>query len=63
MDKEGEYQYFSSKNFCVTAPKKFVRESFSVSLISGSKKFMDKRGSIKILRRKFLTHSSEKIRR
>ena len=38
MDKEGEYQYFPSKNFCVTVPKKIVHEPFSVSLISGIEK-------------------------
>ena len=35
----GEYQELPSKNFCLTVPKNFVRESFSVSLISGIEKF------------------------
>ena len=36
MDKRGwEYQDFPSKIFCLTVPKISVRESFSVSLISG----------------------------
>ena len=44
MDKNGgggggEYQELPSKNFCLTVPKNFVRESFSVSLISGIEKF------------------------
>ena len=39
MDKRrGEYQDFPSKIFCLTIPKNFVGESFSVSLISGFKK-------------------------
>ena len=41
MDKNGggEYQELPSKNFCLTVPRNFVRESFSVSLISGIEKF------------------------
>ena len=38
MDKrEGEYQAFLSKSFCLTVRKKFVGEPFRVSLISGIK--------------------------
>ena len=32
------------KKLCLTGPKNFVGESFSVSLNSGIKKFMDKKG-------------------
>ena len=55
MDKMGvgKYQDFGSKTFCLTVPKKLVGGPFRVSLISGSKKFMDKRGSIMILVKKF----------
>ena len=35
----GEYQAFPSKNFCLTVPKNFVKEPFSVSLFSGIEKF------------------------
>ncbi len=39
MDKKaGEYQDFPSKFFCLTVPKIFVGEPFSVSLISGIEK-------------------------
>ena len=38
MDKRG-YQEFASKNFCLTVPKNFVGEPYSVSLISGIEKF------------------------
>ena len=40
MDKRGggEYQDFPSKGFCLTVPKIFVGESFSVSSISGIEK-------------------------
>ena len=35
-EEEGEgFQVFPSKLFCLTVPKIFVGESFSVSLISG----------------------------
>ena len=33
------------KNFCLTVPKNFVKELFSVSLISGIEKVWDKRGA------------------
>ena len=35
----GEYQAFPSKTSCLTVPKIFVQEPFSVSLISGMEKF------------------------
>ena len=35
----GKYQAFPSKTFCLTLPKSFVQEHFSVSLISGIEKF------------------------
>ena len=38
MDKRGEYQDFPSKIFCLTEPKIFVGESFTVALSSGSEK-------------------------
>ena len=38
-DKRGGYQDFPSKTFCLTVPKIFVGEPFSVSLISGIQKF------------------------
>ena len=45
MDKRGgEYQDFPSKIFCLTWPKSFVGESFTVALISGIENFGIKRG-------------------
>ena len=45
MDKrEGEVSRFPSKNFCLTVPKNFVGEPFSVSLISGIGKILCFRG-------------------
>ena len=38
MDERGEVSRFSSKIFCLTAPKKFVGEPFRVSLVSGVEK-------------------------
>ena len=49
----GEYQKFPSKIFCLTVPKNFVGEPFSVSLISGIEKFYASEGYITIFRRKF----------
>ena len=61
--REGEYQNFPSKIFGLTVPKNFVGEPFSVSLISGTEKSLDKRGgSIKIFRRIFFSHSAEIFR-
>ena len=37
-EEGGEYQDFLSKIFCLTVPKIFVGESFTVALISGSEK-------------------------
>ena len=42
--KEGEVSRFPSKNFCLTVPKNFVGEPFSVSLISGIAKNLCFRG-------------------
>ena len=59
MDKRGgggggkEYHNFLSKNFCLTVPKNFVGEPFSVSLISGIEKFYASEGYFTIFRRKF----------
>ena len=58
---------FAFELFCLTVPKIFVEEPFCAVFqkISGVEKFMDKRGvgSIKIFRRKFLSHSAEIFRR
>ena len=63
MDKrEGEVSGFSFENFCLTVPKKFVGEPFSVSLISGFEKFYASEGYVTIFRRKFLSHSAETFR-
>ena len=40
----GEYQDFPSKIFCLTVPKNFVGQPFSVSLISGIEKTLCFRG-------------------
>ena len=43
FEKRG-YQDFMSKIFCLTVPKIFVGESFTVALTSGTEKSLDKRG-------------------
>ena len=62
IDKNGggEYQELPSKNFCLTVPKNFVRESFSVSLISGIEKSCPQEGNITIFFRKFVVSQYRK---
>ena len=65
MDKRGgggKYEDFQSKFFCLTVPKIFVGEPFSVSLISGIEKVWIRGGgrSIKILRRKIFVSQCRK---
>ena len=62
MDKrEGEVSKFPSKVFCLTVPKKFGGEPFSVSLISGIEKFYAKEGYVTFFCRTFLSRSTEKL--
>ena len=64
MDKKGgEYQKFLSKIFCLTVPKNFVGEPFSVSIISGIEKFYASEGYVTVFCRNFLSHSAKKVRR
>ena len=64
MDKRGgEYQDYPSKIFCLTVPKIFAGESFTVSLISAIERVWIRVGGIRILRRIFLYHGAEKLRR
>ena len=54
MDKKrGEFQNFPSKNFCLTMPKNFVGEPFSLSLTSGIEKIFASKGYITIFCRNF----------
>ena len=55
----GEYQAFPSKKFCLTVPKNFVKEPFSVSLFSGIEKFYALEGYVTIFCRIFLSDSAE----
>ena len=59
----GKYQDFPSKFFCLTVPKNFVGEPFSVSLISGIEKICASEGYVTIIFENFLSHSAEKFRR
>ena len=63
MDKRegGEYQDLPSKIFCLTVPKKFVGEPFSVSLISGIEKLYASEGYVTIFRRKFFVSQYRNI--
>ena len=53
---------FSVEIFCLTVPKKFVGEPYSVSLIRVSKSFMLQRVMSRFSVEIFLSHSAEKIR-
>ena len=55
----GKYQDFPSKVFCLTVPKKIVGEPFSVLLTSGIENICASEGYVTILRRKFLSLSTE----
>ena len=46
--ERGEYQDILSKNFCITVPKRFVGEPFSVSIFPGIKNFYASKGYLKI---------------
>ena len=62
MQKRG-YHDFSFKTFCLRVPKNFVGEHFGVSENFGYRKILCIReGSITLLRRKLLSHSTEKFR-
>ena len=51
---------FSVEKFCLTVPKNFVGERFSVPLKSGTKTFMPKRGKSRFSTEKMLSHSTPK---
>ena len=59
---EGDHD-IPSKLFCLTVPKHFVGEPFSVSLISGIERFYASESNVTILCRNFFSHSAEKFRR
>ena len=58
-----KYQDFPSKVFCLTVPKKFVREPFRVSLIRVSENFMLQRVMSRFSVENFLCHSTEPFHR
>ena len=57
----GEYGDFPSKNFCLTEPKNFVQEPFSVSLVSAIEKVYASAGYVTIFRRVFFSDSAESL--
>ena len=58
-----EYHDLLSKIFCLTVPKNFVGETFSVSLISGIERFYASESYATIFCRNFFCLSAEKFRR
>ena len=61
MEKTGEYQDLPSKIFCLTVPKIFVGESFTVALISGTGKVWIRRGVSRFYVENFLSHGAENL--
>ena len=61
MGGGGKYPDFPSKVFCLTVPKKFVGEPFSVSLFSGVEKFCASEGYFTIFRRIFCCLTVPKV--
>ena len=60
LDMRWEFQDFLSKNFCLTVPKISVGGFFSVSLISGMEKILNKGGGVsRFSVGHFLSHSTE----
>ena len=61
--REGEYQDFPSKIFCLTVPKNFVGETFRVSLFLGTKKVYELEGGegIKVFRPNFFVSQCRKF--
>ena len=54
MDKrEGKFQDFPSKFYCLAVPKKIVGEPFSVSFFSGIEKFYASEGYVSSFARNF----------
>ena len=60
--RRGEYQDFPSKFFCLTVPKNFAFQSFTVAIISGIEKVWIRRGASRFSVEIFLSHSAEKFR-
>ena len=56
-----EYHNFLSKIFCLTVPKTFVGEPFSVALISGIEKFYASEVYVTIFRQKFFVSQYRNI--
>ena len=61
--RRGVYQGFPSKKFCLTVPKNFVQEPFSVSLFSAIEKFYALEGYVTIFCRILFSDSVEIFRR
>ena len=58
----GEYQNFPSNFFCLTLPKNFVGEPFSLSLISDIEKVYASEGYVTISAENFSSHSTKTFR-
>ena len=65
LDKKGgSIKIFRRSFFCLTVPKNFVVEPFTVAVVSGTRKVWIRRGGVSSFSvEKFLSHSTEKFRR
>ena len=57
----GEYHDFLPKEICLTVPKNFVKEPFSMSLISGIERFYASESYVTILCQKFFVSQCRKF--
>ena len=61
MNKKWEYQELVSRIFCLTLPKTFIVEPFSVSLFSAIKKIWALEGFVMFFRRKVFASQNQII--
>ena len=61
MDKRGRgsIKIFAQNFFCLTVPKNFIGEPFSVSLISGTERLFASESYITVCVEFFLSHRAE----
>ena len=61
MEERGGFQKLPSKFSCLTVSKKFVVDSFSVSLVSGTENVFGSAGNFRIFCRCFFSRGTEKL--
>ena len=61
MNKKWEYQELVSRKFCLTLPKTFIVEPFTVSLFSAIKKIWALEGFVMFFRQKVFASQNQII--